>query len=74
LQLHQIFLFAVTSATGFAILSERKKMLNQISKLVQLLGIVSGVQISIEDTSTRLGVAVDERDGDIPSEVENLKK
>ncbi|KAG8800466.1 hypothetical protein FRC17_006866, partial [Serendipita sp. 399] len=47
LQLHHVFLFAVTSSRAESSLSaRRRKILNEISKLIQLLGVLSGVQIS----------------------------
>ncbi|KAG8837159.1 Metallothionein expression activator [Serendipita sp. 411] len=61
LQLHHVFLFAITSGRADSPLSpQKKKTLNEISKLIQLLGVLSGVQISVGDPSTSLNVTLDE--------------
>ncbi|CAG8577522.1 9623_t:CDS:2, partial [Acaulospora colombiana] len=66
-QLHQIFLFAVSSPWlqdvtpgDDATRLDKRKILNQLSKLIQLLGVLSGVQISVGDVTNTLNVTIDE--------------
>ncbi|CAG7849115.1 SubName: Full=Uncharacterized protein {ECO:0000313/EMBL:CCA71105.1} [Serendipita indica DSM 11827] len=55
LQLHHVFLFAVTSES-VASSPQKRKTLGDISKLIQLLGVLSGVQISVGDPTTTLNI------------------
>ncbi|PVF95535.1 hypothetical protein CPB86DRAFT_787892 [Serendipita vermifera] len=66
-QLHQIFLFAVSSSwlqddtqDGDGTRLYKRKTLNQLSKLIQLLGVLSGVQIFVGDVTNTLNVTIDE--------------
>ena len=55
LQLHHVFLFAVTSE-NVASSPQKRKTLGEIGKLIQLLGVLSGVQISVGDATTTLNI------------------